>query len=427
MVESPRRIPIRSDVDVVVCGGGPAGVGAALAAAREGARTLLLERYGMLGGLWTAGLLNPFFEARGRGYIVAELIDRLTRAGAWQPWRWADTFDVETMKRTLDEMMAAAGVEVLLYSLVTDAIVADGRLRGVVIESKAGREAVTAQCVIDTTGDGDVAARAGCGYESGRELDSLVQPMTLMFEVRGLHGFEQENAPALFDLMSDAIEAHGLGVEMPVGRCGYAPWIITTPGQGTAAVQTTHVYRLNPLDPADLTRGTIEGRRQVAEMMRVLQRVPGLEQLELAGTAATLGVRESRRVCGHYLLTLDDLAAGRRFPDAVTKCGFGVDIHEPAPGAGVASGHGAKMQPYEIPYRCLVPAEVNGLLVAGRCISGSHEAHASYRVTGTCMGLGQAAGLAAAWAVQDGLALQRVPGDVLRSALAERGVGFLGD
>lgn len=423
--EAPRRLPVRDDLDVLVCGGGPAGVGAALAAAREGARTMLVERYGLLGGMWTAGLLNPFFEAHGRGWVTAELIDRLAAAGAWRRWKFAHTFDVEVLARTLDAMLRETGVELLCYTLVVDAIVEHGRLRGVIVESKAGREAITARVVIDTTGDGDVAARAGCPYEYGREADGLVQPMTLMFEIRGVGEWEQTTAPSLYDALTEAIAAHSLGVELPFGRCGYVPWVIATPAPGVSAVQATHVYRLNPLDPRDLTLGTVETRRQVAELFEALRHVPGLEHIELTRTAATIGVRESRRVVGRYRLSLDDLAAGRRFPDAVTRCDFGVDIHEPAPGAGVPSAHGAKMRPYEIPYRALVPLEPDGLLVAGRCISGSHEAHASYRVTGTCMATGQAAGLAAAWAVRDGCAPGEVPGEALRDALVERGARLL--
>ncbi len=425
ILEAPRHTPVRADVDVLVCGGGPAGVGAALAAGREGARTLLVERFGVLGGMWTAGLLNPFFEAFGRGYVVDDLVARLQRAGAWRTWKFAHTFDTEVMARLLEAMMAEAGVEVLYYTLVADTVVEDGQVRGAILESKAGREAVLARTVIDATGDGDVAARAGCPYEYGREVDGLVQPMTLMFEISGVGEAEQPSSEWLYDALSDAIEAHGLGLELPIGRCNYAPWVIHNPAPGTAAVQMTHVYRLNPLQPADLTRGTIETRRQAAELCAALRYVPGCEGARLVRTAPTIGVRESRRVRGRHYLTLDDLAAGRRFDDAVAACHFGVDIHEPAPGAGVPSGHSARIRPYEIPFGCLVPEGPGGVLTAGRCISGSHEAHASYRVTGTAMALGQAAGLAAAWAAAEAVPAGQVNGARLRAELAARGAAFL--
>ncbi|NSW55041.1 MAG: FAD-dependent oxidoreductase [Armatimonadetes bacterium] len=405
---------------MLVCGAGPAGVSAAIAAAREGARTVLLERYGMAGGMWTAGLVNPFFEATRNGWLVRELIQRLEAAGAWKRWKFAHTFCPETMKLELERMLAEAGVELLYHTYCVDSIVQDGRLRGVITESKAGREAVLAKVTVDCTGDGDIAARAGCEYEMGRDADGVVQPMTLMFEVRGIGSFDCDSALELFDLMSDALERAGLPHRLPFERVNYAPWLITLPAAGEAAIQATHVYRLNPLDPADLTKGTVDARRQAHEMVEVLRHVPGLEGVRLAATAPQMGIRETRRVTGLYRLTLADLTAPRAFEDGIASCGFGVDIHDPDPDSGVDSGHGVKTGVYDIPYRCLVPAGVGGLLVAGRCISGSHEAHASYRVTGTCMAMGQAAGLAAAWCVRDGMEPAEVDGGELRRVIASR-------
>ena len=425
VVEALRHTPRAAEVDVLVAGGGPTGVGAALAAAREGARTLLIERHGMLGGVWTAGLLNPFFDFERKGWLVAELIETLKAAGAWQKWRWAATFDTETMKRVLEAKLTEAGVELWYYSLVADTIVEGGRVRGAIIESKSGRQAVLAKVTVDCTGDGDVAARAGVPYDLGRVTDGLMQPLTLMFEIEGIRGFEQKDAFDLYDQMAKAIREHHLDIKLPTERVNYAPWIITVPRADTAAVQLTHVYRVNPLDVRALTRATVEARRQTHDAVEVFRKIPGLENVQLTQTAPAIGVREARRVRGHYLLTLEDLQAGRRFDDAVTFGAFGVDIHEPAPGSGVPSGHHARMRPYEIPYRCLLPQAVDGLLVAGRCISGSHEAHASYRVTGTCMGMGQAAGLAAAWAAREKCVPAALDGRSLRWRLIEKGAGFL--
>jgi hypothetical protein len=427
VIEAPRETPVAADVDVLVVGGGPAGVGAALAAGREGAKTLVVERHGMLGGMWTAGLVNPFFEFRKKGWIVQELIDRLDADGAWRDTPPRSTFDVDAMVFALESMMAEAGVDFWYHVLMTDTIVEDERVRGVVVESKAGREAILAKVVVDCTGDGDVAARAGVPYELGRMGDGLMQPMTLMFEIDGVGDYSQTGKPHTYDLMVEAIESHGLDIELPFGRVNYAPAIILMPRAGSAAVQATHVYRLNGIDPRDVTRGIVEARKQVRDLVRVMEHMPGLEHVRLIRTAPTLGIRETRRICGRYRLTMDDLSAGRSFDDAVTFCRFGVDIHEPAPGAGISSGHGAPMKPYEIPYRCLLPDGLHNLVVAGRCISGSHEAHASYRVTGTCMAMGQAAGLAAAWSAAGNAPPASLPGSQLRQMLAARGAGFLAE
>ena len=216
VTELPRQTPVVASVDVLVVGGGPAGVGAALAAAKEGAKTLLIERYGMLGGMWTAGLVNPLFDFHCKGWIVAELIERLQAANAWMKWRHAATFDREAMKWTLEEMMTEAGVELWYYSLVVDAIVEDDAVLGAIVESKAGREGVLARVVVDASGDGDVAARAGAPYEMGRAVDGAVQPVTLMFEISGIGDYECVSALDLYDQMTEAIEHDGMDVELHV-------------------------------------------------------------------------------------------------------------------------------------------------------------------------------------------------------------------
>ena len=423
VVEMPRRTPVAADVDVLVVGGGPTGVGAALAAAREGARTLLIERHGMLGGVWTAGLLNPFFDFQRKGWIVADLIERLTKANAWQAWKFSWTFDIEAMKLLLETMLAEAGAASWYYSFVADTIVERGRVRGAIVESKSGREAVLAKVVVDCSGDGDAAARAGVPYRLGRIADSACQPMTLMFEIEGIGGFVQSQAVDLYDQMAEAIRQHSLPVKLPFGRVNYAPWIINVPRPGAAVVQATHVYQMNPLDTRDLTRATIQSRRQAHDLVQVLRRIPALADVRLVQTAAAIGVREARHLVGRYLLGLEDLRAGRRFDDAVTFGEFGVDIHDVK--RGEKSAHGTKVRPYEITYRCLLPEGIRGLLFAGRCISGTHEAHASYRVTGTCMAMGQAAGLAAAMAVAENRSPEQIDGRSLRQALQNRSVGFL--
>lgn len=424
--EAPRRLPVRRRCQVLVCGAGPAGVGAALAAARAGADVVLLERWAMPGGMWTAGMVNPFFEWRNKGYILADLLRRLEEAGAWKLWVKDYCFDPEIMKLTLETMFAEAGVELLYYTLAVDAIRVGDRVIGAVIESKAGREAICADIVIDATGDGDVAARAGCEYHFGSPIDGFVQPMTLMFEIDPIHGLRHRNSGELYDWLKIAQEATGSTFELPFPRYPAAPYVITLPCDSAGAVQATHVYRLNPLDPGDLTKGTVDTRRQAHELTRLFRTMPQFRDVRITATAPSIGLRESRRVIGKYYLTRDDLSAGQRFADAVCAVSFGVDIHRGvSDGNGVSPSHGVKMQPYEIPFRSLLPRDVRGMLLAGRCISGDHYAHASYRVTGSMMATGQAAGLAAAWAVNEGCDPAEIDGTRLRNALAEEGCRFL--
>jgi hypothetical protein len=223
--------------------------------------------------------------------------------------------------------------------------------------------------------------------------------------------------------MAAAVRQHGLRVELPwgAGRSG-TPWVIHIPRPGCAVVQATHVYRFDATDTRDLTRATLEARRQAWELFGVLQHVPGLENVSLTQTGPSIGVRETRHLEGAYRLTHEDLAAGRRFEDGVVSCTFGCDIHEIYPDD--EHRFRCNVERYEIPYRCMNPLGLEGLLFAGRCISGSHEAHASYRVTGTCFGMGQAAGLAAAEAARKRTPAAGIDGKLLRSQLEERGARF---
>lgn len=421
--EAPRQTPVAAVVDVVVVGGGPTGVGAALAAASEGAKTLVVERHGMLGGMWTAGLLNPLFEPL-RGWWVERLVGRLHEAGGWREHPKFPVFDTEVLKYTLEQMLGEAGVDFWYHVQACDPLVIDRRVRGIIIEGKSGREAILANTVIDCTGDGDIAARAGVPFQFGRPVDGLSQPMTLMFEVEGVESLGP-NTQHILKILTDAIEASDLPIRLPYGkRPRGTPYLIPLPADGVGAIQATHVYRFDATDTRDVTRATVEARAQVHEIFfKALRNVPGLEQVRLSQTAPSLGIRESRHMEGQYTLNADDVTAGCKFEDAVVSCGFGCDIHEIYPDDKLA--HRIPAKPFEIPYRCLVPKSVRGLLFAGRCISGTHEAHASYRVTGTCMGLGQAAGLAAAMATAAQATPDEVDGRDLRAALEQRGVKFL--
>lgn len=254
----------------------------------------------------------------------------------------------------------------------------------------------------------------------------------MMFEIDGLptdyvFGGWQDKRD-LYQAMATAVAAHDLPA-LPIGPHENAPYIINLPRPGHAVVQYTHVYGHSALSTTALSRATADARQQAVAMVRVLQHLPGFEHVRLVATAPALGIREARRIQGDYRLDADDLIAGASFDDAVTFGSFGMDVHDPAPGSEGTQAmwehyKGKKVAPYHIPYRCLLPADIEGLLVAGRCISGSHIAHSSYRVTGTCMAMGQAAGVAAARAAAEGCTPRAIDGRALHAELAELGVRF---
>jgi hypothetical protein len=427
--EPARETPIFAEVDVLVVGGGSAGWTAAAAAGRAGMRTLLVEQYGFLGGMMTAGgvgcICGPYTCAPGasRRQIVAglcgEFMGRLERAGAGFKHLHRFQVDHHRAKATLDDLVLDAGARPLYHTTCAGTIVEEGAVRGVLVENKAGRAAVLAKVTIDATGDGDVAMRAGAPYWKGDER-GLLQGPTYIFDVAGVD-IERATSvpqPELRRLMEDAA---GRGeFDLPRLSGSYSP----LPHPGTLHVNMTRVYRTDATDPESLTRADIEGRRQALTYAAFLRaRVPGFEDSYVAGFPPQIGIRETRRIGGEYVLTGDDVLGARKFDDAICNASWPIEIHD-ADGTETRRDHLDGESTYQIPYRCLVPRGVDGLLVAGRCLSSTREGNGSARVMAYAMSMGQAAGTAAALAIRGGGRPRDVGPVALRAELARQGVHF---
>jgi len=421
--------PVSLSAEVIVCGGGPAGLCAAVAAAQEGADTLLIERYGFLGGMATAGLINPFMPYYTGGEQIIEglfqqIIDRLDAAGGWSHRQdeWArDAFDPEIMKLVAQDMVEEAGVSLRLHTMVVDASSENGHVGQVLLASKSGLEGAEATIFIDATGDGDVAARAGVPYEQGRPEDGLSQPMTLMFRMTGV---DEERMPpreeinALYDQAKAAAD-----IDNPREN---VLWFYTT-RCGEIHFNTTRVVKRDGTSAADLTAAELEARRQVKQMVKFLtDKVPGFANAYLSATGTQIGVRESRRILGEYVMTAEDVLGARKFADGIVRGCYDIDIHSPS-GTGTIIKRLPAGESYDIPYRCLCPRGFDNLLVAGRPISATHEAHSSLRVMPIAAAVGEAAGTAAAMCIAQEQSVTAVDVAALRQRLRERGANIRGE
>lgn len=386
--------------DLIVIGGGLSGTAAAVSAARQGLAVLLVDRAGCLGGAMSCCSVYPFMKHAitypdGRVRVLsagmfAEMCRRHRELGGasargWQP---------ELFKMVLDDMVCEAGVEVLFHTQLIGARVADRQVRAVQLVNRGGTFELTARFFIDASGDGDLMAFAGCAYQLGRESDGLCQPMTTCFRLGGVD-LEQFHAdkPRLQELYRQ---------QQAEGRIRNPREDILTfenLGQGILHLNSTRVARLDPTDPYDLSAAEMEARRQVLELYRFLMdNSAAFANSFLISIAPEIGIRESRKLCGVHVLTADEMKACTDFEDSIALGNYMIDIHNPE-GQGTYRYRFAGEEYYRIPYRSLLPREMDNLLVAGRCLSASHEAHSAVRIMPICACLGEAAGIAAAQAL----------------------------
>ena len=431
-IQAPSRsIPVIEDLDVLVIGGGPAGFCAAIAAARAGARTMVIDQMNCLGGIATAGGHNHIclYTAWASDELVVagvvrEFAERTVSAGygAFGDGGGGFDFELDALKLTLEQMAAEAGVKVLYYTQFSEALMDGNACVGAIVQNKSGRVAITARRVVDATGDGDVAASAGAPWELGRENDGAVQPCTLMFTVGGVDWAKVAAWRTDYQMKDVWLQAQENGDMEPFQThiMGFW-WTPTRPDQ--VGVNFTHIVGCDPTDAGSLTAATIEGRRQAFHMIPVFRKyVPGMEDCYLVSTAPLLGTRESRRVTGEVVLNDEDILKQRDWDDSIGYGSFFIDVHN-CTGPGM-DAEALRPEPgfrYQIPYRVCVPLKVENLLTAGRCVSVTHRALGSLRVMPQCGLLGEAAGAAAALSLQAGCTPREVAVPTLQDHLRAAG------
>ena len=420
--ENAKELPIAGEYDVIVAGSGPAGTAAAVMAGRMGAKVLIIEWNNAIGGISTSGLMSHW-----TGSVTSPLYTEILQRSAdmnegEQKGKIQQFINPENLKTVYLDMLEDANVDVLLYTFVCGVVMEGDQPTGVITESKSGRRVFRSKVVVDGTGDGDVAAFAGVGYHKGRESDGKMQPTTLMFKVAGvdmsravlLGSFESTYQTEKGELQALAKEH----IPYPAGHL--LAYKSTLPGIVTCNM--TNCTDIDGTKAEDLTRAEIVCRSQMPAIVKYLREfVPGFENCYIISAGSMMGVRETRHFKGVYTLNENDILTAKVFDDWVVRgAHFNFDVHNMS-GSGLdATGVQKKWaQPkgYTIPYGCLVPEKINGLLLSGRNISGTHIAHSNYRVMPICVGIGAAAGVAAATAIKNGVQVRDIKGEELQDRL----------
>jgi len=434
---SQRQVKVLAEADLVVCGGGCAGVTAAVSAARHGASVILIERWPSVGGMATNALVNGWHRSDREKMVIYGLVEESACRAAKEGWIQQDAhyphahethwFDPEGMRIIWQRMLDEAGVRVFCYTAVGEPIVEDGRIRAVLVDTKRGCRAVCGKIFIDATGDGDLAAKAGAPFEFGRESDGRVQGMTLIFDLCGIDpamsGQRREAAPGVISRMRDLRDQGQLPQFNEGNTRHYLEW-----------AQDGTLWNMlpvagNPLDEEELSRLTAEAREKLVAYLAFWRKsLPGYEKAAIRQTGFALGIRESRRIRGLMTLDQDMVLGAAKHPDAIGHGVWMIDIHDPAGTGHTTYSDRAEHNKlkagtsYHIPLRMCLNAHISNLGVAGRCASSTHEAHSSVRVQTHCMVMGQGLGTAAAMALDGKIELARVDVAALQKTLRADGV-----
>jgi hypothetical protein len=440
IIEPARSVPIYGEYEVAVLGGGPAGIAAAVAAARAGRRTLLIERYGFLGGMGTAAGVTNFCGLHANVYgemcrvvqgVASELLARIDRIGGLNAPHLvlgkilAQAYDTAAYKIAADDLLAAHNVDILFHALGAGVVMHDERrINALLVETKAGRQAVRANIFIDCSGDGDLAAWAGAPFEVGDHKGHMLYP-SMMFRLNGIDPARAGEAWKTIPALMDEALAKGTHTFPRKGAI-----VRPQKSQIEWRVNFTQLKRedgsaINGLEPDDLTRGEIDGRRQAIRAFEFLRTVPGFEKSYIVDLPPQLGIRETRRLIGFYQLSGDDVLSCASFVDSIGVNGWPIEDH-------VAGDVVFKFPPIpdsrgfnEMPYRMLLPQGIDNLLVAGRCASMTHDGQSAARVSGACFVMGEAAGLAASLALSGNTLRRDIAVEKLQAALRQEGA-FIG-
>ena len=397
--EEAKEIPLVCNSDVLVAGGGPAGACAAIAAARTGAKTILIERSGCLGGTWTTGNLGLIIDHQHKSGIIKELIDSLKKREAIAQRNQRSNFtsfpfNPEAMKILLEELCEQAGVRIRYHTLLVGSVKEyPGKISSVITESKSGREAWRAKVYIDATGDGDLGYFSKCRYEKGHPDDGRCQPMSMLALLSGIDPEEGKIFISNYTERQIAVAKFYQEMQKSGHNASYRDASLFHLGGSLYFYMANHQYGYSADNTNDISKATLAARKEIHEQIKGLRSLGGVwRNLQLVNTASHIGVREGRRIQGLYRLNLEDLRDGVRHSDGICTARFNIDVHSTRKDYQGIEEPPCEVQDYDIPLRSLISADVDNLMMAGRCISGDFYAHASYRVTGNASVTGEAAG-----------------------------------